>query len=281
MNFFNQEPKAVSLASTRKGQFFYLHRYYISIISFLSFFSFLFFLPFLGYLIFFEYQVAYFSTKNDVSSLLSFITYYSLIFIPLLMIVDIALTGCFYVNNKLTLDIPASIKDYFKGIKENYVRSILPSFLFGLSFYFLFLDLNYSLNMPSKIKGLQILISIISVLQFLLVSNFYFLSLSQNARYNLKYKDLLKNSLILSFSKFYLSIGVLLLSYLPLLIYFFAVIFTFNNVVIVVGFVILFLVYFGYSTLLLEECHQYLFDEVINKTNIIKEYRRGLLREEN
>ncbi len=280
MNFFNREPKERSLPSTRKEQFLYLHRYYFNILSFLSYFTFLYFLPFIGYFIFFQYQIAYLTKEGDTSALLSFITYYSSIFIPLVMLPIIGLSGSFYVTNRMTLDLPTSVKDYFHGIKENIIRSLLPAFLLSLSFYLLYLDLAYSIYYTDMIKGLRILLNIVAILQFIFCSNFSFLFMTQNVRYNLKMKDLIKNSFLLSFSKFYLSSFILLLAYLPLIIYLFLIVFTMNHVVIVIGFVLLFLLYFSYFTLLLQEYHQYLYDEIIHKTNITNEYRRGLQKED-
>ncbi len=263
--------KEVKLPRTRIEQIFYCLKFYFGNISFVSYMTFLFVIPLTIYVFFFSYQwIALLNTQNvNQVNIMMFGALYLLPIIPLTGLLGIGLAGAYTVMIRITSDQVSNSSNYFSGIKENWWQFLVLFLILGTSSYFVIFNfLFYNL---SSYNLIFIIIRFLSLIVFCFLLNIITCACVQQVKYNMKFSKVIINSFILSFKKTLPTFFIIILTIAPL-----SLIFFFSRVVKVIILAILFLLYFGLSSLIIVLRYQYVFDEVIHKENNPNEYHRGL-----
>lgn len=232
----------------------------------------LFFVPFIVVHFLKDYSLWSMMSKNELTN----IEYdriqilYSIIDIPLYLILSIGFSGAFRVIKNLAWDIPVFFKEDFKeGIKKNYKQFMLVFFVF--SFLKLLCQIALSIsNIPEFFSYLPygFLIGIIVPITLTSLNIFNL--------YNAKYFEAMRLSLRFFFGKAFKSILAILIVTLPLFI---LLIPNFIIKYILFIFAILFLIPCSLLGWFLYNC--YLFDIYMNKKNYPEIYDKGIYRKEN
>lgn len=188
--------------------------------------------------------------------------------IPLYLILSVGLGGIFYVMRNLAW---GELKDYkqelIDGIKQNYKNSIFIGLILSVAINSLYVMRWLFFGYNSGIVG--IVIYTFLLLLFVLISLFSF---TQQVVYNNKFFHLIRNAMILTFSKLFSNLLVIMLTFSPiaLLIYF--------SISLPSLIVLLTLVFigFGYMALVITLYSHYIFDKFINKKYYTQLVNKGI-----
>lgn len=265
------ENKEEKLPSTRVEQLFYSLKFYFGNVSFASYMTFIFAIPLALYAFFFCYQWIAILNTPDVTkeNIMIFGSLYLLPVIPLTGLLGIGLSGAYKMMIRITSDQPCNASNYFSGIRENWWQFLIYFLILGLGSYFVIF--NFFFFSPKENNLLFIIIRFLSLMVFCFLLNIVTCASVEQVKYNMKVRDVLRNAFILSFKKTLPTFGLIILTIAPLSLVFF-----FSRVVKVIILAVLFLFYFGLSSLIIVLRYQYIFDEIIHKENRPEEYHRGL-----
>lgn len=216
---------AENLPKTRVKQFGFVFRRRFGVIFRVNLLAALFTLPLLAWDFIAGAYISEFTAGMDAQTEFSHLLRLSLIRygtdIPLLMLAFVGLAGAFYVIRKLCWCAPVDIlKDFRKGIKGSYKQFLGLGFLTGivvlLSDYFLKVCL---LTISSKTEFVYIMaITAILVADIVGFAALVY-AMGQASLYNMNFFTIVKSSFIITFKRLFRSIGVALLSVLPILVF--------------------------------------------------------------
>ncbi len=212
--------------------------------------------------------------ENKLTVLLSYNFTTFLIMIPLLAFAGIGFVSMLsFIRNQAVDKVGRGYRDFFKGMKENLVVGIVGFAIIGLMQFIMIMTITYygNSNLPFFLVSVLIFMSAVAfIISFIFV--FYLITLHMN--YKQTTKDLIKNSAVFTFKKFFSSLGIVLLALIPWLLIFFS-----HGPYTI--WLIVMLMFFGlcYSTLILNAFSLYMFDKNINLTQFPDNYRRGLRKE--
>lgn len=263
------------LPRTRTEQIGYVIKYFFNNVSFCSYMTFLFALPLIIYIFFFAYQWTALINNEETTkeALMLFGGVYGLFIAPLTGILGIGLSGSYTMMMKMTSDQPCATRNYWSGIKENGLKFLLFYTILGFLAYLVIF--NFFFFYQKEIGFIYVFMKFFSLVIFAFMLLVITCASAEQVKYNMKLKDVLKNAVILSFKKPLSTLVIVLSTIAPIFLLLF-----FSRIVKVVILAILFLGYFGLSSLLIVERYQYIFDEVIHKENQPEEYHRGLSKGE-
>lgn len=238
----------------------------------LSIYCFLFLIPSIVWLIFAGYLF-----MNAKTHTIYEIMFIQGINIPLIMILGLGASGCFYVTKKISFQEGESINhDFFYGIRKNFKIFLLIYFFIGV-FYFLLETAVYMINnyegwspiLKGALEGIMYAIFIIFIM-------ILFFMQTQTILYNATFVQLFKNALKFTFGSFLKNLGIFSILLLPFFIYEFVP--SINNVdyfqYAMFGLEGVF--YFGFSFLIFTLYSNSIFDMTINKNQFPEYVRKGL-----
>ena len=214
-----------------------------------------------------------FSAMDAQFTLTADIRYLSLL--PLTMIVAaVGLSGGAYVFRNLVWGEGVFVAmDFFRGVKKNFLSTLLISVLFSLWFVFLTYLGDYA-NIMQQLKPEIAWIFIVSkvfiylALAFVAIMSIYMITMT--VTYELKFFALVKNAFLFTLALLPLNIIMLALSLIP-----FAIL-LFGGIIAFLAIFLVFLFGFSYAFLVLTDYSHWVFDKHIN-TQLPKQYRnRGM-----
>lgn len=194
--------------------------------------------------------------------------------IPMIMLMFVGFAGTFYVIRKLCWGAPIRlINDFGKGIKQCYKQFLLLGFLTGVvNFAFNYLVNLNLLTVSREVEFVYIFALSLTVLATLILFVALVYAMAQSSLYNLSFFRLVKNSFILTFKRLFRSLGVCLLSVLPLLVFRF---FPWAFMQIIGGCIVL-VIGIGYAVTMQTVLCLSAFDVFINKKSYPKFVNLGL-----
>lgn len=144
---------------------------------------------------------------------------YDLALIPLLMIGFVGLVGALNaVRHLIWTDQKAVVKNFFRGVKANFVPALITGFFAGAAILLLEYTINtFNLTEPRWYTVIGIILAAIVLVFVILMTMFM---LTQATAYKMKFWHLVKNSLIFSGVKFPHTFFFAAISLLPFLILF-------------------------------------------------------------
>ena len=212
------------LPSTRAKQFFHIYKTAFGKLTSINMLTALFALPLIVWDLIASVYVGDFLKSMDIPTQFSYLLNMTLLQygteIPLIMLASVGFAGAFYVIRKISWKAPVRLlKDFGKGIKDNYKQFLGLGFLVGifnmLANYFIdFSIYTFGEQQFSAIFGLVSVLLLVVVLLAILM-----FSTCQGVLYNLTFTNLLSNSFTLTFKRLFASVGVALLSWLPIIIF--------------------------------------------------------------
>lgn len=267
MSVFGEKEGYKPLPATRfKSFFFYSRDYFIKIVLF-GVISALFFVPALIWLYACHYsgaQAAAALNSNAADYKLQItslqiglaLTQYSVL-IPFICLFFVGLAGAFSAAKTISCGQFCTVGCYFKGIAQNWPRFLLCGLVFGISLFFL----NFGLVAypAAQNKLLSALFSGISLLQFILVAMFSIWFCTQQALYTATLKQILFNSVRLTFAKFLPTLPVVLCVALPYMAMLFI-----PSPFQLLGLLVLMFFYIGFASLGITCYTNYIYDKTIN-----------------
>lgn len=254
------------LPKNRREQFKILLKENVLSYFFFSLFSSLFVIPLFVWF--------FFSTYADLFDGLSFYKtlYTYLIALPLFLFVSLGFAGLdYYLQKQIYNGGVSFLTTFFEGISKNFKEHLLSfTFIWMISFL-LRISVGYFSSDANINEYLRVVfIAVIYVLYFF----FLFVFLRSNIE-SLTYKGSffthMKNSLIFTFGKPHVSIGIALIAYLPLLL--FEAIPMYESQMILLFIEAFFYLLFGELIMILSS--DYFFDLTLNK-DYPEMYRKGL-----
>ncbi len=216
-----------------------------------------------------------FTGMNAQLALTADMRYLSLL--PVAMaIASVGISGGAYVFRNLVWGEGVFVAmDFFRGVKKNYLSTLLISVLFSLWIVFLTFLADYATIMQA-IKPNIAWVFIVSkvfiylALAFVAIMTVYMISMT--VTYELKFFALVKNAFLFTLSFFPLNLIMLALSFIP-----FALVLL-GGIVAFIAIFLVFLFGFSYAFLLLTDYAHWMFDRYIN-TQLPKQYRNRAIYE--
>lgn len=260
------------LPKTRFKQTFFLLKENFGYLFVCGIISFVFSVPSFVFLFIFSYQ------KNSIdmsvsSNVLSFYATTFLYLIPCVAISGIGFVSLLYLIREIAVGNERGFAVYFEGMKKYFLLGFLCFLLIGVSQFFMFFDIvYYSCSIYSIF--LKSLLVFAGVLQFSIVLLFVMFVICLTLNYQLKFKDLMKNSLVFTFRTFFRSLVIICLAILPWAGFLFS-----SGVFSIIYANLLLMCGFNCSALIVNQYTLYLFDKLINKEIFKDSYRRGLFKE--
>ena len=254
------------LPSNRKRAFaVYGKEYFGKLITYSALCA-LFFLPALIWLFVMNYNKAQHLASLDASAtdyaaeVQSYLKSFTLttygVLIPLIAIVFVGLAGCIYCVRKICFGKYPRIADFWRGLKENWLRYAIYGIAFGITYFVLKFNVVYFAQSNPIIYGLYVGSA---MLLLLLVSIILMYCMLQAVTYTATNRQILKNALILTFAKFFSNAGVMLIAMLPL-----GLTLLIPSPFELLALLALTLFYVGYATLFITCYADYVFDKTIN-----------------
>ena len=193
--------------------------------------------------------------------------------IPCFVILSLGFAGAYTVIKQFVFQEGFTFfKSFFQGIKKNGKEFALVTLFFSVIYYLLLFLQNYLSLMNFE---LYIMVTIFTTLISVLIFNMVIFAYCQIPIYTNRFFQLIKNSFLFTFSRLWKISGVLIITFIPLLI-----VSLFQS--LIVAFIIYFIyifIGFGYCVLFTTlYCHS-VFDEMVNKTQFPSIYRKGLYDE--
>ena len=196
-------------------------------------------------------------------------------YLPLTMpIVALGLAGGAYIMRNLVWGEGVFVAmDFFRGVKKNFLSTLLISVLFSLWFVFLTFLADYATVMQAIKPDIAWVFVVSKVfvylaLAFVAIMTVYMITMTVS--YELKFFALVKNAFLFTLALFPLNLIMLALSLIP---------FALLMIGGIIAFIAIFLVFlfgFSYVFLLLTDYAHWVFDRYIN-TQLPKQYRnRGM-----
>lgn len=263
------------LPHNRKELFFDLLKNRKMFLFSFSCFTFLFFIPLFIDLLYFSYMELAAFSLGDIDVIFTLLFYSLIISIPCNVIVFIGLSGAFYVSKKLVWQEGINLShDFLVGIKENYKKFILFSFIFSLSLFILVIGGIYLLTTSSYsplVNGIGIGILIVQFIICGIIINF---SMTQAVYYDNKLRDILKNSFVFLSSTHIKSFLLFLLT--NCVIVFLCLL---NNISLIISFALIAILNSAIIILWTLLSHAE-FDKLINKENYPEYVNKGLYKKE-
>ena len=193
--------------------------------------------------------------------------------IPCFIILSLGFAGAYTVIKQFVFQEGFTFfKSFFQGIKKNGKEFALVTLFFSVIYYLLLFLQNYLSLMNFE---LYIMVTIFTTLISVLIFNKVIFAYCQIPIYTNRFFQLIKNSFLFTFSRLWKISGVLIITFIPLLI-----VSLFQS--LIAAFIIYFayiFIGFGYAVLFTTlYCHS-VFDEMVNKTQFPSIYRKGLYDE--
>ena len=261
--------KEKNFPKTRFEQMLYILKNNFGYLFVCGIISFIFCIPCFILLFVFSYQKNLIDMEN-ISNVLSFFTTTFLYLIPCVSLSGVSLL---YFIREISIGQQRGFNVYFKGMKNCFLLGLISFLIIGLSQFFMVFDVvfySYS-NYSNFVKSIFISIG---VLQFIIVLIFMMFVICLSLNYQLKFKDLIKNSFVFSFKMFFKDFGIIILAILPWVGFLFS-----SGVRTIVYFNVLFLFGLNYSALIINQYSLYLFDKFVNIKLFKDAYKRGLFKE--
>lgn len=264
--------KEKNFPKTRFEQMLYILKNNFGYLFVCGIISFIFCIPCFILLFVFSYQKNLIDMEN-ISNVLSFFTTTFLYLIPCVSLSGVGFVSLLYFIREISIGQQRGFNVYFKGMKNCFLLGLISFLIIGLSQFFMVFDVvfySYS-NYSNFVKSIFISIG---VLQFIIVLIFMMFVICLSLNYQLKFKDLIKNSFVFSFKMFFKDFGIIILAILPWVGFLFS-----SGVRTIVYFNVLFLFGLNYSALIINQYSLYLFDKFVNIKLFKDAYKRGLFKE--
>lgn len=265
-NSHNVGEEGQSLPDTRRKAFLFYSKEHFGKLVLVSAMNALFFLPSLIWLYVMNYSKEKFVASLDVNAadyaqkLLSYGKSYVLttygVLVAFLALFFIGLAGSFYITKRISLCESVKIRDYFKGIKQDGLKYFLFGALFGVTVFLLrFNSISYS-SQKGLLSGI-LFWGAVMLCAIVLIVLFY--CMTQCALYEVKAGQMIKNALLLTFSKFFYNIVVLIAVAAPVV----AVLFI-PSPFQILGLMLLALFYSGFAVMFVTNYCLWIYDLTIN-----------------
>ena len=212
------------LPSTRAKQFFHIYKTAFGKLTNVNMLTALFALPLIVWDLLASAYVGDFLKGMDIPTQFSYLLNLTLLQygteIPLIMLASVGFAGAHYVIRKISWKAPVQLlKDFGKGIKTNYKQFLGLGFIVGivnmLANYFIDFSI-YTLG-EDQFSAILGLVSV--VLLVIAIGSIVMFATCQSTLYNLTFGNLLTNSIALTFKRLFASVGVCILSWLPIIIF--------------------------------------------------------------
>lgn len=271
--FGNESDK--TLPKTRKEQFIKILKNNYGILILGSFLTFLFIVPSIIclYMISYNLSIVFMNEQISPSNIFIVVLTYMAINIPLIILSGIGISGLLYIIRKMVYDEVFHLSDFFKGICLSIKRTIIIYLLYGISFLILVLNL---VCYPVYNELIYEISRVFSIILFIFVNIMTKYMITIEARYNVSFSDLFKNSFILSFKTIFSSLLMLFLCFIPI-----TVLLLVSGPYQIAIIVIMSVTYFGLAILLNYEHSAYVFDKYVNKEKFPLLYKKGISPERN
>lgn len=264
----------IQLPQTRFKQLFYIIKQNFLLLFYSGIISFIFLMPTL-YVVMSSYSRYYqlISSSNEIDANKILELFYSTgsLLIITIPIAGIGFAGMYNIIIKLVFNDGASLKDFFKGIKKHFLMFLLIYLVEGLLLFFLLFNYAtyyYVFQINKYIRLFSLIISIIFLTLYLLIKPFLIVLL---LIFKNKLTNIIKNSFLLMFSKFFKSILILLIDNV---LYFLLLFFIGAPLIITMILIILF--QFSYSSLINALFVIDTYEQLVDKSNYIEIYHKGL-----
>lgn len=266
------------LPLTRKSQIIYILKNNYGYLFVYELISFLFVLPAILFLIIMLSQrnaeLINTAEENKFTFLLSYNFTTFLIMIPLIGLSGVGFVSMLsFIRNLAVEKGGRGYRDFFKGMKDNFIIGFIGFSIIALMQFVMVMTITYYGNSKLSFYLVSLLIAM-SIIAFIISIIYVFYLITFYMNYKLKIKDLLKNSAVFTFKKFFSSLGIAVLALLPWGLIFFS----YGPYTI---WLIVMLMFIGlcYSSLIVNAFSLYVFDKNINITFFPDSYKRGLRKE--
>lgn len=271
MGFFSKKEKTMPFPPNRFLQFFYLIKENFILLFYTSITYFIFTLPLIYVLLstYIRYTTLINTTSNG-NELYKTLINGGLLVLPSMLILSIATVGMHNVIKKISYNEPTGYKDFFIGIKENFLKLLPMSFVDSV--FSSLIIINYAIYLFADINPLLKLFTlIISVIMFILIKLAKPFYMAQQAIFENSKIQLIKNSLAFATVKLIKNIGSYLLSNLLLIILFFL-----PNQMRVIDMVIMIILGGAYTVIIAHLNSLSVIENYINKDEYQNIYHKGL-----
>lgn len=221
----NGDFTVANLPKNRVKQFLYVFKRRFGTIFRVNLLTALFALPLIAWDFVSTAYVADFTKGMDAQTQFSHLLRLSLLRygtqIPMIMLTCVGLAGAFYVIRQLCWGAPVSLlRDYKKGIKGAYKQFLLLGLLAGtVNFAFSYLLEFCLLTVSAKTEFAYVLAIVGIILAAIIGFTALVYAMAQSSLYGMTFFGLIKSSFILTFKRLFRSVGVVLLSLLPVLLF--------------------------------------------------------------
>lgn len=143
--------------------------------------------------------------EGDTAAYSSIVVSYALltysVLAVLLLILFIGLSGVFETVKKIAFNQRVTVRDFFTGVKENWLRFVLFGAVFGVSLFFVCFNSYYYdvISISPIIKGIFSALGICWIVFLCVFGTFY---CTGTVVYKYKTGQLIKNSFLLTFTRF-------------------------------------------------------------------------------
>lgn len=221
----NGDFTVADLPKNRVKQFFWVFKRRFGTIFRVNLLTALFALPLIVWDFISTAYVADFTKGMDVQTHFSHLLRLSILRycteIPMIMLAFVGLAGAFFVIRQLCWGAPVNLlKDYKKGIKGAYKQFLLLGLLTGaVNFAFCYLLDFCLLTVSAKTEFVYVLAIVGIIVAAIIGFTALVYAMAQSSLYNMTFFGLVKSSFILTFKRLFRSVGVVLLSVLPILLF--------------------------------------------------------------
>lgn len=257
-----------NLANTRRKQLCILLKEHFFSYCLISLFTSLFVIP----LFFWLFLASYAELFTGSSFYPTLFTY--LVAFPLFLIMSLGFAGLdYYLQKQIYGEGVTFPKTFFEGITKNFKDYLLSFFLIWLITLIFKVTNAYisSLTLENEGEYIRVVILAISYVFYFFFLFLFMRTSIESITYKGNYLVHLRNSLIFSFGKPHISLGVAILSYVPLIL--FEAIPMYESQIILIFISAFFYLLFGQLLMVLSS--DYFFDLTINK-DYQEMYRKGL-----
>ncbi len=272
MGLFTYKENTTPIPPNRFLQFFYLIKEHFMLFFIASICQFICTFPTIYILIstYIRYSTELNTENPDVNTLYQTLTTGALLLIPSLIISSLGEIGMYSIIKKIAFNDSADIKDFFKGIKKNFL-ACSPAFLVS-SIFLALIIINYAVYLYGDLEAIVKLLSlIISVVMFTILSLCKPYFVLQKMLFNNSTIQITKNSIAFVFTKLFKNLAIFVLSNIFLLL----LLFLSEGLRIIV--IVLFIIFGGAYTTLMQYLHSLSVVELfINKQNYPEIYHNGL-----
>ena len=198
-----------------------------------------------------------------------------LLFLPLTMLVaSVGLSGgAFVMRNIVWTEGIFLMSDFWHGVKENYLKTMVVTLIFSVIFYLTQLAVSYSDFLVAIGEANATLMNIAKAFTYILCAFFFIATLWAvviNVTYELSLGALIKNALVMSLGLILRNVIFVALSLIPFVLYYV------GGMLSMISVLIILLIGFSWALLILTDYAQWAFDKFVNDKIAGAKKNRGI-----